>query len=211
MNMRDKTMLFDFGGVLVDLDLERCISAFEALGFQLRPYIGMYAQSGILSKIERGEATIAEFCEEVRHLSGLNLTDADIVSAWEKFLVDVPQERLELLLKIKQHYHVSVLSNTNEVHWNMAQNGFFQYKGLTVNDFFEHIFLSCEMHCEKPEPEIFQRVIQTIGCPAEDIIFFDDSDQNCEAARKCGMQARLAPKNSEWFKYFDSEGYFLDN
>ena len=211
MNMRDKTMLFDFGGVLVDLDQERCISAFERIGFQLRPYIGLYAQSGILSRIECGEATVAEFCDEVRRQAGTDLSDEDIISAWEAFLVDVPEERLEMLLKIKQHYHVSLLSNTNEVHWAMGRNRFFLYKDLCVNDFFEHIFLSCEMHCEKPEPEIFHRVIQTIGCAADDIIFFDDSEQNCEAARACGMQARLAPKNSEWFKYFDDEGYFVDN
>ena len=42
-------LLFDFGGVLVDLDKERCIRAFESLGFDIRPFLGTYRQAGVFS------------------------------------------------------------------------------------------------------------------------------------------------------------------
>ena len=91
-----------------------------------------------------------------------------------------------------------MLSNTNPVHWAMAVDGYFRYKGLQVEDFFDKIFLSCELGVEKPEPAIFEKVVEGIGCDPADILFFDDSEVNCEAARKCGLQAVLAPAGSAW-------------
>ena len=161
-------LLFDFGGVLVDLDRQRVERSFDEIGFDIRPYLGTYKQAGI--------------------------------AAWESYLTTVPTERLEMLLKIKQNYSINVLSNTNTIHWRMAEDTFFRYKGLTVDDFFDHIFLSCELGVEKPAPQIFENVVEGMGVPAHDILFFDDSEVNCQSARQC------APAGSEWFKYFDEYG-----
>ncbi|MBQ5910143.1 MAG: HAD family phosphatase [Bacteroidaceae bacterium] len=200
------TLLFDFGGVLVDLDKERCIRNFQNLGFDIRPYLGTYVQGGFFAEFERGELSTAEFCEKIREASGKNLTDEVIVAAWQSFLLDVPVERLEMLLKIRRHYPVAVLSNTNVVHWDMARHDYFTYQGRSVSDFFDHVFLSCELGVCKPDSPIFQAVCDGTGCPAEDILFFDDSEVNCEAARKFGMQARIAPAGGAWLSYFDEEG-----
>ncbi len=203
-------LLFDFGGVLVDLDKSRCITAFDAIGFDIRPFIGTYAQAGVLSALERGAISVPEFCDELRKLTGhTGLTDEQIVYAWEQYLVGVPEERLELLLKIKEHYPLYVLSNTNEVHWNMARNGYFRYGGRTVEDFFRQVFLSCDLGVEKPSPAIYRAVVEGIGCPADEILFFDDSEVNCEAARNCGLKARLAPANGVWMDYFTPEGLYI--
>lgn len=201
------TLLFDFGGVLVDLDKQRCIKAFEDLGFDIRPYLGTYRQAGMFSQLEQGRIGIPEFCAGIRELSACDeISDEAIVQAWEKYLLGIPAERLEMLLKIRQHYPVSVLSNTNIIHWSQARNDFFCYKDLTVNDFFDKIFLSYELGVEKPAPELYRQVIDGLGVPADEILFFDDSEVNCEAARQCGMQSLLAPAGSEWFKYFDENG-----
>lgn len=200
-------LLFDFGGVIVDLDKQRCIKAFEDLGFDIRPYLGAYRQAGIFSLLEQGRITVQEFCVGIRELSACDeISDEAIIQAWEKYLLGIPAERLELLLKIKQNYPVSVLSNTNIIHWEQSCEDFFSYKGLGVNDFFDKLFLSYELGVEKPAPELYHKVIEGLGVPAEDILFFDDSEVNCEAARQCGMQALLAPAGSEWFKYFDENG-----
>ena len=192
-------LLFDFGGVLVDLDKQRCINAFAELGFDIVPYLGTFQQGGFFSDFERGVITTKEFCDIIREKSNNpNLTDAQIVGAWERYLLDVPEERLKMLLRLKEKFTLHVLSNTNPVHWAMAENGYFRYKGLTVGDFFDKIFLSCELGVEKPEPEIFEKVVAGIGCAPDDILFFDDSEVNCEAARKCGLQAVLALANSAW-------------
>ena len=88
----------------------------------------------------------------------------------------------------------------------MAKNTFFRYKGLNVENFFDHIFLSCDLGVEKPDPLIFSKVVEGLQVPAHDILFFDDSEVNCQAARNCGLQALVAPAGSEWFKYFDDYG-----
>lgn len=212
------TLLFDFGGVLVDLDKQRCIRAFADLGFDIRPYLGTFRQAGFFSQLERGEITVSEFCRTLRDLirkdngsaAAEAVSDAQIVSAWEKYLLDVPEERLEMLLKLRRHYPVCVLSNTNSVHWNQAENGYFQYKGLHVEDFFDQIFLSFEMGVEKPDLEIFHRVAHAVGGDPADILFFDDSEVNCRAARDAGLSARIAPAGGVWLDYFDEDGKYLE-
>lgn len=200
-------LLFDFGGVLVDLDKQRCIRAFDALGFDIRPFLGTYRQAGVFSRLERGEITTGQFCQELRALSGRpSLTDAEITEAWRKYLLDIPAERIEMLLKLRRHYRLYVLSNTNIVHWEMARDGYFRYQGRQVADFFDGVFLSYELGMEKPAPEIFRHVARSIGRPAGEILFLDDSEVNCEAARKEGFQARIAPAGSQWFQYFDENG-----
>ncbi|MCI7273222.1 HAD family phosphatase [bacterium] len=203
-------LLFDFGGVLVDLDKARCIDSFDRLGFDIRPYLGTYRQGGPFSLLERGDISVPEFCNELRKLGVRPETeDAAIIRAWEDYLTEVPAERLDMLLKIKRHYSVSCLSNTNEIHWHQAETDFFNYQGHTVADFFDHVFLSCRLRLEKPAPELYARVAQEMGVPPGEILFFDDSEVNCQAARDCGLQALLAPAGSRWFNYFDENGKLL--
>lgn len=221
-------LLFDYGGVLVQLDKTRCIDHFAAIGFDIRPYLGTFKQSGVFSDLESGRADVPTFCAELRRLAGEQqnggletaaptyeataptceavLTDEAIIAAWQSYLVGVPQERLDLLLKIHKHYSVSLLSNTNPVHWQMAEADYFHHDGHTVSDYFDHVFLSYEIGCEKPAPEIFEAVIRGLDCPPADILFLDDSEVNCDAARRCGLQARVAPADGTWMDDFDADG-----
>lgn len=203
-------LLFDYGGVLVDLDKQRCIRAFEALGFDIRPYLGTYAQAGFFSELERGAISVEGFCDKIREAAGNEgLSDTDICNAWKAYLTGVPAERLEMLLKIARHYPVYLLSNTNTIHWKMAEEEYFNFQGHTVDDFFCKKFLSFEIGAEKPSEEIYQAVIDGIGCEPSDILFFDDSDVNCDAARKMGLQARVAPANSAWLSFFTADGEYI--
>ena len=198
---KPQILLFDFGGVLVDLDKQRCIEAFYRLGFDIRPYLGTYRQGGMFSLLERGAISVPEFCDEIRRMAGNpHLTDASIAAAWEQYLAGVPAERLEKLLELRQSYRVSLLSNTNAIHWEQSLRDFFNYKGLGIGDFFEEVFLSYELGIEKPAPEIFRIVAERLGARPEDILFLDDSEVNCEAARNCGLQAKLAPAGGGWMQ-----------
>lgn len=200
-------LLFDFGGVLVDLDRPRCERAFAALGIDVRPYLGDYGQQKVFSQLESGKITVPEFCVAIRQLFGKpQLSDADIVGAFEEFLVGIPAERLDCLLRLKRHYRLSLLSNTNPIHWRMAREGLFAYRGLGVDDFFEHIFLSFELGVEKPAPAIYQAVAAG-GLDPQHTLFLDDSEANCEAARHEGFHAVTAPLGGGWMKFFDTEGH----
>lgn len=203
-------ILFDFGGVLVDLDRERCCRAFRELGFDITPYIGTYAQAGIFSELERGRLSVSAFCEALRRLARMpDLSDEAIVAAWRKYLRDVPHDRLEMLLRIGRHYQVHLLSNTNPVHWDMALHGLFDYRGRNIGDFFGKTFLSYEIGVEKPAPAIFAAVVAGLGCRPDEILFLDDSEANCIAARRCGLQARLAPADGKWLSFFTPEGLYI--
>lgn len=204
-------LLFDFGGVIVDLKKEAAITAFDDLGFDLRPFLGTFRQGGIFSALENGDITLTHFCSEVRRLAQRpDITDAQIVAAWEAFLTGIPTERLQLLLDIRRHYPVYVLSNTNVVHWEQGKRDYFSWQGHRLEDFFDGCFLSYEMHLQKPDPAIFQAVVEGIGGEASGILFFDDSEVNCQAARECGLQARLAPAGGVWMNFFDADGRLLN-
>ena len=205
-------LLFDFGGVLVDLDRAAVTQAFARLGIDIAPHLGTYKQGGMLSALERNDVTVSAFCEGLRGLSSLERkpSDTDLIEAWDAYTTHVPAESLEMLLKIKKNYPVSLLSNTNVIHWAKARYEFFRYDGRQVEDFFDQIFLSYAMGVEKPAPEIFRRVVEMLRVPASEVLFLDDSEANCEAARQCGLRARVAPADSGWLPFFDSEGRYLE-
>lgn len=204
-------LLFDYGGVLVRLNKQRCLDAFDALGFDIRPYLGVYAQRGVFSELERGKISVGQFCDALRRLSGRpDLTDAQLTATWATYLDGIPAERLDLLLKISRHYPTYLLSNVSPIHWALGRDGYFEYKGHHVGDFFRKTFLSYELGYEKPAPEIYAAVVKGIGCTPSDILFFDDSETNCEAARRCGLQARLAPADGSWMAGFTPDGLLRD-
>ena len=201
-----KNLLFDFGGVLVDLDRERCIQAFSTMGVDLRPFLGDYAQNGIFSQLERGMLTLPQFCDELRNITGISsITDCQIIEAWQLFLHDIPNERLDCLLRLREKYPLYLLSNTNEIHWDMARNDLFLYKGNTVSDFFRKTFLSFELHMEKPDTRIFQTVLEQAGLKAEETLFIDDAEVNCIAAQKVGMQTYCPRTPGAWMAFLETE------
>ena len=204
-------LVFDFGAVLVDLEKSDAIAAFDRLGVDIRPYIGTFRQGGVFALLENGDISLSDFYDEMRKIANNPaLTNDEIRTAWEAYLKSIPAERLQLLLKIRQHYEVYALSNTNVIHWTQSLRDFFTWKGHTVNDFFDGLFLSYELHAQKPDPAIFQKVTDALHCAPSEILFFDDSETNCEAAEAFGWNALLAPAGGEWLKYFDDNGRLRD-
>ena len=101
-----------------------------------------------------------------------------------------------------------MLSNTNPIHWAQAERDYFGTDGYTVADYFDTLFLSCDLHLQKPDPAIFDRVTAELGCAPGEIIFFDDSEENCRVAAAKGWQVRLTPAGGAWVtEAFDAEGY----
>lgn len=198
-----KNIIFDFGGVLVDLDKERCLQSFERLGVDARGFLGQYVQSGIFSRIETGKATEREFFDAVRDMSGrMSLSDGQISSAWNDFLVDVPRERLECLVRLKEKYRLLLLSNTNVIHWRFSEENFFSKDGHSASYYFEKLFLSFEMGLAKPDTEIFRRAVAESGVVPEETLFIDDSADNCSAARSAGVNTFHSVSGGDWMKLF---------
>ena len=195
-----KNIVFDLGCVLVDLDKQRCIDAFNAIGAApVSVYVDECRQEDLFHDLETGRSSVAEFCAEVRRKSPCcRASDADICAAWASLLTGIPARRIEALLRLRQQYRLFLLSNTNEIHWQKAVDCFFPYQGFGVEDYFERIFLSYRMHLVKPDHKIFTTMLHDAGIVAAETLFIDDSPANCAAARDLGIQVLLSPAGDDW-------------
>lgn len=198
-----KNLIFDFGGVLVDLDKARCLQAFARLGFtQAADMIDAYSQQGLFGQLEEGIISPADFCNEVRRLTGCQTDDENIWQAWNMFLVGIPTWKLEALIQLKKHFPIYLLSNTNEPHWLHAVNNLFPYKEWQVEDYFDRIFLSYELHQVKPNADIFRTVITETGVCPEETLFIDDAAANCATAASLGLHTYQPQPGEDWRKLF---------
>lgn len=203
MNGAIRNIIFDFGGVLVELDKTRCIADFVRLGFhQAASWIDAYSQQGIFKELELGLIEPEDFCKEVRSLTGLNVPDTEIWAVWNQLITGIPAIRLEALIELRKHYRVFLLSNTNKVHWKYACQHYFPHAGYKVEDYFEQIFLSYELHQVKPGRDIFLCVLNQTEIKAEETLFIDDSAQNCETAHGLGLHTYQPKKGEDWRKIF---------
>ena len=133
MNSRIENIVFDFGGVLIDLDFNRLLKAFKRIGFNdIESQLQTYERDGIFQKYELGEMTADEFRMSIREKSNVTLTDSNIDDLWNLMLVKIPSEKLDFILGLRNNYNVYLLSNTNSIHWNYACKNAFNYKGFGV-------------------------------------------------------------------------------
>lgn len=198
-----RNIIFDFGGVLVELDKARCIADFVRMGFhQAASWIDAYSQQGIFEELELGLIEPEDFCKEVRSLAGVNVDDSAIWAVWNRLITGIPTTRLEALVELRKHYRVFLLSNTNKVHWEYACQHYFPHAGYEVGDYFEKIFLSYELHQVKPGTEIFLSVLNQTGVNANETLFIDDSARNCETAAKLGLHTYQPAAGEDWRKIF---------
>ena len=186
-----RNIIFDFGGVLVDLDRRRCIEAFRRIGAgAIAGYVDECRQEDLFHDLEVGLTDVGRFCKAVRRACpGCNASDEDICDAWNALLTGIPRHRLDRLKKLRRDYRLVLLSNTNPIHWRKAVDEYFTAGGLTVGDYFEKTYLSYEMHMLKPDEEIFRRVLADSGFAAAETLFIDDSAANCAAAERLGIAA----------------------
>lgn len=190
MDSKIKNIVFDLGGVLVNLDSENCLNAFRKAGIEdIEQQVWKAQEDDLFPRFERGEITAAAFRDAIRQQGGESLTDRKIDDLWNLMLVDIPREKLDLLLELRGRYMVYLLSNTNIIHWEYACENLFAYRGFRVEDFFEQTFLSFEMHLAKPDTRIYEQVLKEANLLAEETCFIDDSLANCEAAHALGIHA----------------------
>lgn len=191
--------MIDFGGVLIDLDRQRCIENFKKLGLvDVESMLDIYHQQDFFQKYEKGLITSAEFREEIRKKIGNPVSDVRIDDAWNSFLVGIPTAKLDLLLELRKSYVVYLLSNTNEIHWQWSCQYAFPHKAFRVEDYFEHIYLSYEMKMAKPDVEIFQKVLEDTGILPQETLFIDDSEANCRAAETLGISTYTPKAGENW-------------
>lgn len=191
-----KNLLFDLGGVIMDIKRDNCVAAFKELGMaDPDRFLGEYVQAGAFAAIENGSITPAEFRDEMRHIIGnMALTDKQIDDAFERFLIGIPLRRLKALEQLHKKYKIYLISNTNPIMWNSEIARNFRKDGHDITYYFDGMVTSFEAHSMKPDRKIFMDVIEKFGITPSQTIFFDDSEANCEAAEKLGFKTiHVAP------------------
>ena len=196
MNEKIRNVIFDFGGVIVDLSIQATVEAFRQLGADTEGFLGRYGQQGLFRELELGEISPDEFCQQLLP----NVPKEQVCEAWNRMLVRIPLRRLQALDALRRRYHISLLSNTNDIHWDFSLKEQFLPQGYNPVELFEHVFLSQRLHLAKPGKEIFEEVLRQSGYKAEETLFIDDSEANCKAFAKLGVQTFTPRHADEWLQ-----------
>lgn len=192
-----KNIVFDFGGVLVDLDQQASMDAFAALGMaRVTEYLTLYGHKGPFGRLESGKMDLASFRNEIRRLFEVSVSDEEIDRAWGAFLLHIPKKKMQMVHELSKKYRVFLLSNTNPVHAGKLQE--FEDAGFPLRECFEKIYLSYEIGLSKPGREIFEYVLKDAGLKPEETLFVDDGPANCKTAVEMGMKT-MQPKPYEDF------------
>lgn len=184
-----KNVIFDLGGVILNIDYLKTSAAFAKLG--LINFDELYSQaqqSHLFNHLEKGLISEQEFRNEIVNLSGVELNNNDIDQAWNAMLLNIPKERIEILQNAKKHYRTFLLSNTNSIHLRAYTKTLFKDHGISsLSMLFEKEFFSHDIHLKKPDIEAFEYVIKKMELSPEETLFIDDSAQHIEGAIKCGL------------------------
>ncbi len=186
-----KAIIFDLGGVLINLDYQLTSKAFIDLG--LTDFDATYSQlqqTDLFDRFEIGAISSFHFINRLLDQLPQGTSGNKVVHAWNAMILDFPADRLEWLLEIKKRYRIFLLSNTSTLHMEKVRRSLEKTVGhQRLEDYFETVYLSCEMGMRKPTPEIFTRVCREQGLDPATTVFIDDSPQHVEGAASAGLQA----------------------
>lgn len=199
-NLTYKNIIFDLGNVLVKLDEQATMRGFEQLGMGKFEHISENPEAlRLFQGMGIGKVSNQEFFDGFRKLTGSKATDSQITDATNAMLLYIPDEKKRILLSLRAAgYKTYLLSNTINLHWRYCVDKLFPMDGYTVNDYFDHAFVSQEMHMKKPDDEIFQAVINRTGIVPDETLFIDDLAVNCEAAERNGIHSFQNKNFDDW-------------
>ena len=191
-------LLFDFGGVLINLDYRRTVDAVRRLSRTGHgAEFSQASQPELFDQFETGQLPAEAFRAGLRRHYDLAATDDELDAAWNALLLDVPPERLALLAELRRQGHqTALLSNTNALHIQAINRRLAQDYGLQngIADCLDRVFYSQEVGLRKPGEAIFRHVLREMNWPADDVLFIEDSPQHVATARRLGLRVlHLAP------------------
>lgn len=188
---RVDNIIFDLGGVIVNIDYMKTQQHFEDLGLtSFGEVYSQAAQSGLFDLYEKGLMDSDTFRSRLRQLAPeFKVSDKDLDAAWNAMILDLPSARLEVLYSLKSKVRTFLLSNTNEIHIDCFHNQLKVEHGKdNLSDYFEKVYYSYEVQLRKPDKEIFQHVINKNSLAVKRTLFIDDTIRHIESARSLGLE-----------------------
>ncbi|SMO60814.1 putative hydrolase of the HAD superfamily [Saccharicrinis carchari] len=192
-----KNILFDLGNVVIDIDLNITLQRFKELGYEFDgDSSGIFQKSPFFKEFEEGRITSSEFVKSVKLKMPKNVSDNQIVDAWNALLLDYRTDRIETILKLKKTHKVILLSNTNELHIQKCGDKVPLVGSL--DKLFDKVYYSHIMKMSKPNPNIFAALLKDADIKADETLFLDDSAANVTTAEQMGIESWLIEYPDQW-------------
>ena len=188
------TIIFDLGGVIMDIDVKKTLNAFSGLGLKnVHEYFGHGFAASFFSDHEAGRITDEEFLQEIKKLLGGEVSDEAVIEAWNALLLRFPPERIALLTALKSRYRLFLFSNTNAIHQEKFNEIYRQSFPGELDALFEKAYYSHSLGQRKPDTAGFEHIIKENGLDPKHTLFVDDALMNVEGAIKAGLKGLYLP------------------
>lgn len=188
-------VIFDLGGVLLNIDYQLTEKAFIRAG--MSDFSKLYSQlkqTPLFDEFETGKISETDFIQQLQQLSPVALSPEQTRNAWNAMLLDLPLRRLQLLQQLRLYYDLVLLSNTNIIHETAFTQSLQQAHGITLGGFFDKLYYSHRIGLRKPDPEVFRLVLTENNFNPAHTLFIDDSPQHIEGAKTLGIQTIFLDK-----------------
>lgn len=208
-----KNIIFDLGGVLLNIDFAITQKAFAELGMEnADEKFGKHMQLGFFDQLDRGEISDNEFFEKVLSEMPIGTKKEDIRRAWNAMILDFPQENFDLLMRLSKNYRLFLMSNTNSVHFPEYQSLLQRIFDInSLDDLFEKAYYSFQIGKRKPENEFFELILSENNLKAIETVFIDDTLFNAKASSKNGIKGLHLAENMKLTDFFTNEGFLKEN
>ncbi len=183
-----KNIIFDLGGVIIDIDQNQTTNHLKKNGFTDFELLNSEEVKHTLYQFECGILSAESFRKKLCSQLNIKLSTQKFDEIWNSMILDIPQRRIDLVKKLKSHYHVYLMSNSNEIHYDLfirdlqLRFGYREFDSL-----FDKSFFSFDIHLSKPNPDFFTLVLDRYKMKPEETLFIDDTPANILAAQELGI------------------------
>jgi FMN phosphatase YigB (HAD superfamily) len=184
-----RNLVFDLGGVILDLSVDTTLEEFSKLsGFSKERVKQIFSSSPEFNLYEKGGIGDQLFRDFIRQTYAPKATDNQIDLAWNAMLRGIPTIKLDLLNTLKKNYRVFLLSNTNGIHLDYINLNLLPAGVENLDDYFHTAYYSHRMLKRKPDAEIYEQVLSENNLKASETLFLDDNLSNVDGAKSVGIQ-----------------------
>ena len=190
MSAKIKNIIFDLGGVILDIDENIVYKELEKLGINVSELTHSKEFMELLSKFDTGIITAPTFRKRMKALLHQEkMTDQKFDAIWCGMLLEIPRERIEAIEKVKKHYKIFLMSNTNVIHYDLYIRDLqLRFGYHEFDELFHKSYFSFAEHLEKPDPRFFELILDHEGLLPEETLFIDDTAENIKAAQSLGIR-----------------------
>jgi len=200
------TIIFDLGGVILNLDPKKTIAAFASITDLSAEQLLEHSQKPVFKQYEKGKISSIEFRNGLKKIFDVNVNDSVLDKAWNAMLLDLPLDRLEMIGRLRPKLNTFVLSNTNEIHISAFDKIVAEAtSGKKIQKYFDTVYYSHKVGMRKPDAEIFEMVVEKNGLEMSNTLFIDDTLEHIESAKKLGLQTWHLTNQEELFTVLGDE------